>query len=52
MDPFAVKVARGVRVGRENAPTPDARGAMGHPESKLGWVNDSPSPTDQSPGMV
>jgi hypothetical protein len=35
-----VKAAKGVRVDRENAPAPDARGAMGLPESKVGWVND------------
>jgi hypothetical protein len=40
MDPFGVKVARGVRVGRENAPAPDARRAMGFPESKVGCIND------------
>jgi hypothetical protein len=40
MDPFGVKVARGVRVDRENAPARDERGAMGLPESKVGWVND------------
>jgi len=34
-------VAKGVRVDRENAPAPDARGAMGLSESKVGWVNDS-----------
>jgi len=37
MDPFRVN---GVRVDRENAPAPDPRGAMGLPESKVGWVND------------
>jgi len=30
MDAFGVK----------NAPAPEARGAMGLPESKVGWVND------------
>jgi hypothetical protein len=39
MDPFGVKVAKEVRVGRENAPAPDARGAMGRADSKVGWVN-------------
>ena len=37
VDAFGVKVAkRGVRAHRENAPAPDARGAMGLPESKVG----------------
>jgi hypothetical protein len=40
MDPFRVKAASGVGVDRENAPAPDARGAVGLPESKVGWVND------------
>jgi hypothetical protein len=30
---------RWLRVDRENAPAPDARGAMGLPESMVGWVN-------------
>jgi hypothetical protein len=33
-------VTKWVRVDRENAPAPDGRGAMGLPESKVGWVND------------
>jgi hypothetical protein len=37
VDAFGVKV---VRVDRENAPAPDARAAMGLPESKVGRVND------------
>ena len=40
MDPFGVKVARGVRVDRENAAAPDARGVMDLLESKVGWVSD------------
>jgi hypothetical protein len=40
VDAFGVQVATGVRVDRENAPTPDARGAMDLPDSKVGWVND------------
>jgi hypothetical protein len=39
MDPFRVKAASGARVDRENASAPDARGAIGLPESKVGWVN-------------
>ena len=38
VDAFEVKVARGgVRVHRSNAPAPDARGAIGLSESKVGW---------------
>jgi hypothetical protein len=40
MDPFRVKAASGARVDHENAPVPDARGAMGLPRSKVGWVSD------------
>jgi hypothetical protein len=40
MEPFGVNVASRARADRENAPAPAARGAMGLPESKVGWVND------------
>jgi hypothetical protein len=37
---FGVRVTSGVPVDRENAPAPDARGAMGLPEPWSVWVND------------
>jgi len=38
--PTETDTAGGVPVDRENAPAPDARGAMGLPESKVGSIND------------